>query len=167
VTIFVYTTVMKKLLLLIPVVFIFNACSKVDGVNPSKNKALNIVAGKKEKKPAFMQNLLDDWLENEWNPTVSSAKTPTGDTIIKIIPNEDGTAKLVDAKTNVVLKKMTKDQVKKQKEIQEKYKEEDRNFTLQEYIDKLVVYNSTYISDEKSSHLNKINSMPVIGNIKR
>jgi len=158
---------MKKLLLLIPMVFIFNACSKVDGVNPSKNKTLNIVAGKKEKKPALMQNLLDDWLKNEWSPTVSGTKIPTGDTKIKIIPNEDGTAKLVNAKTNVVLKEMTKEQFEKQKEVEEKYKEEDRDFTLQEYIDKMIVYNNTHISDEKSSHSNKINSMPVIGSTKR
>jgi len=51
--------------------------------------------------------------------------------------------------------------------LQEKYKEEDRDFTLQEYVDKMIIYNSTHISDEKSSHLNKINSMPVIGSTKR
>ncbi|MCF6339343.1 MAG: hypothetical protein L3J10_01135 [Sulfurimonas sp.] len=158
---------MKKLLLLIPMVFIFNACSKVDGVNPSQNKALNILAGKKGKKTALMQNLLDDWLKNEWNPTVSNAKTPTGETKIKIISNKDGTAKLVDAKTNVVLKVMTKEQVEKQNEVQEKYQDKDRDFTLQEYIDKMAVYNNINTSNEKNSHFNKINNMPVIGATKR
>ncbi|MCF6308942.1 MAG: hypothetical protein L3J19_00480 [Sulfurimonas sp.] len=158
---------MKKLLLVIPMVFIFGACSKVDGVNPSQNKVVNAVAGKKEKKPAFMQNLLDNWLKNEWSPTVSGTEAPTGDTIVKIVPNEDGSAKLVEVKTGVVLKEMTKVQVEKQKEVHVKYKDEDRDFTLQEYIDKMAVYNSTHVSDEKDSHTKKINSMPVIGTTKR
>lgn len=158
---------MKKLLLLIPMVFIFGACSKVDGVNPSQNKVVNAVAGKKEKKPALMQNLLDDWLKNEWSPTVSGTEAPTGDTTVKIVPNEDGSAKLVEVKTGIVLKEMTKVQVEKQKEVQAKYQEEDRDFTLQEYIDKMAVYNSTHVSDEKDSHTKKINAMPVIGTTSR
>ncbi|MCK4737907.1 MAG: hypothetical protein KAT10_05035 [Sulfurimonas sp.] len=158
---------MKKLLLLIPMVFIFNACSQVDGANPSQNKVLNAVGGKKEKKPALMQNLLDEWLKNEWSPTVSGTEAPTGETTVKIVPNEDGSAKLVEAKTGVVLKEMTKEQVKKQKEVQEKYKEKDRNFTLQEYIDKMAVYNSTHVSDEKNSHTKKMSTLPVIGTTKR
>ena len=155
------------LLLLIPMVFMFNACSQVDGVNPSQNKALNSIGGKKEKKPALMQNLLDDWLKNEWNPVVSDAEAPTGDTTVKIVPNEDGTAKLVEVKTGVVLKEMTKEQVEKQKEVQEKYKEKDRSFTLQEYIDKMAVYNSTHISDERNSHTKKMSTLPVIGTTRR
>ena len=158
---------MKKLLLLIPIVFIFNACSQVDGANPSQNKVLNAVGGKKEKKPALMQNLLDDWLKNEWSPAVSGTEAPTGETTVKIVPNEDGTAKLVEAKTGIVLKEMTKEQVKKQKEVQEKYKKKDRDFTLQEYIDKMAVYNSTHVSDEKNSHTKKINTLPVIGTTRR
>jgi len=154
---------MKRLIILIPIILLFTACQNSNGVSPSQNKALNTLAGKKEKKPSFMQNSLDNWLKNEWNPTVSNAKAPKGETKVKIISNEDGTAKLIDVKTDIVLKEMTKKQVTKQKEIQEKYKEEDRNFTLQEYIDKMAVYNSTDISDEKNSHVNKMNNMPVIG----
>ena len=158
-----YTFNMKKLLLLIPIAIMLNSCSQVEGVNPSQNRALNYVAGKKEKKPALMQNLLDNWLKNEWTPSVSDAKAPTGQTRVKIIPNNDGSAKLVETKTGVVLKEITKEQIKKQEEIKAKYKEEDRDFTLQEYIDKMAVYNSTNYSDEKDSHTKKINSMPVIG----
>ena len=158
---------MKKFLLLIPVALMLNSCSQVDGANPSQNKAVNAIAGKKEKKPALMQNLLDDWLKNEWDPTVSGTEAPTGKTTVKIVPNEDGSAKLVEVKTGAVLKELTKDQVKKQKEVQDKYKKEDRNFTLQEYVDKMAVYNSTHLSDEKNSHVKKINTMPVIGTTKR
>jgi hypothetical protein len=111
-----------------------------------------------------MQNLLDEWLKNEWNPIVSGATAPTGETEVKIVSNKDGSAKLVEAQTGVVLKEMTKEQMLQQEDVQSKYKEEDRNFTLQEYIDKMAVYNSRHISDEKNSHVTKINSMPVIGN---
>ena len=158
---------MKKLLLLIPMALIMNSCSQVDGANPSQNKAVNAVAGKKEKKPAAMQNLLDKWLTEEWSPVVSGTKAPTGDTKVKVVPNEDGSAKLIETDTGVVLKEMTKEQVEKQKELQTKYKEEDRPFTLQEYVDKMAVYNSTHTSDEANSHTNKINTMPVIGTTKR
>ncbi len=158
-----YTFTMKKLLLLIPVAFMLNSCSQVDGANPSQNKALNAVAGKLEKEPALMQNLLDEWLKNEWTPIVSGATAPTGQTEVKIVPNKDGSAKLVEVQTGVVLKELTKEQTLQQEDVQSKYKEEDRNFTLQEYIDKMAVYNNTHPSDEKNSHVTKINSMPVIG----
>lgn len=143
--------------------FMMNSCSQVDGANPSQNKVVNSFTDVKGKKPALMQNLLDTWLETEWSPTVSGTKAPTADTEVKIIPNEDGTAKLVERKTGVVLKELTKEQVIQQKEVQEKYQEEDRHFTLQEYVDKLEVYNNTHITNEKDSHYHKINSMPVIG----
>ncbi len=144
-------------------VTLFSACSKVDGANPSQNEALNSVAGKKEKKSGYMQQALDNWLKNEWEPVVAGTEAPTGDTKVEIIPNEDGSAKLVEAKTGVVLKELSVEQVKKQKEVQSKYKEEDRPFTLQEYVDKMSVYNATHTTDEENSHVKKISSMPVIG----
>jgi hypothetical protein len=110
-----------------------------------------------------MQQALDNWLKNEWEPIVAGTEAPTGDTKVKIIPNEDGSAKLVESETGVVLKELTAQQVKKQEEVQSKYKEEDRAFTLQEYVDKISVYNATHTTDEENSHVNKISSMPVIG----
>ena len=147
--------------------FMMNSCSQVDGANPSQNKVVNAVAGKIQKEPGLMQNLLDDWLETEWEPSTSNAKAPTANTKVKMIPNKDGSAKLVEVKTGVILKEMTKEEVTYQKEVQEKYQEEDRAFTLQEYIDKMQVYNSSHVSNEKDSHTAKINSMPVIGVKKR
>ena len=144
-------------------VTLFSACSKVGGANPSQNEALNSVAGKKEKKSGYMQQALDNWLKNEWEPIVAGTEAPTGDTKVEIIPNEDGSAKLVETDTGVVLKELSVEQVKKQKEVQSKYKEEDRPFTLQEYVDKMSVYNATHSTDEENSHTNKLSSMPVIG----
>jgi len=154
---------MKNLILAISTIILLTSCSKVDGANPSQNEALNSIAGKKEKKSGYMQQKLDKWLNEEWSPVVAGTKPPTGDTAVKIIENENGTAKLVEAKTGTVLKEMSKEEVIKQKEVQEKYSDEDRNFTLQEYVDKIAVYNSTHTSNEDESHAKKINSMPVIG----
>jgi hypothetical protein len=155
---------MKNLILAISAIVLLTSCSKVDGVNPSQNEALNSIAGKKEKEQSgFMQQKLDKWLSEEWSPVVAGTKPPTGDTAVKIIENENGTAKLVEAKTGALLKEMTKEEVKKQKEVQDKYANEDRNFTLQEYVDKMTVYNSTHASNEEESHTQKVNAMPVIG----
>ncbi len=201
---------MKKIILTTSTIILFAACSQIDGANPSQNKVVNAVAGKTEKKSGYMQQALDKWLAEDWSPAVSGTVAPTGDTKIKIlpnedgsgklvevesgtvlkdltieevkkqkdiektyqkkvevVPNEDGSAKLVEVNTGVVLKEMTKEQVIKRKEVQEKYKKKDRNFTLQEYVDKMSVYNSTHVTDEKNSHTKKINSMPVIGSSKR
>ncbi|MDA7818396.1 hypothetical protein N9A28_09425 [Sulfurimonas sp.] len=193
----------KLITLTTSTLLIFTACSQVDGANPSQNKAVNAVAGKKEKTDGFMQRSLDKWLKEEWDPVVSSATKPNGETKVKIVPNEDGSSKLVESdtgivlkemtkeetqihkeikepkikivekvdgsadvievKTGVIIKEMTKEQVENRKEVQEKYSDEDRSFTLQEYVDKMSVYNSANVTNDKDSHTRKINSMPVIG----
>ena len=158
---------MKNLLLLIPTVFLLNSCSQVDGANPSQNKALNMVAGKKEKKAGYMQNALDNWLKTQWEPSTSNAKKPTADTKVKIVPKDDGTAELVDVESGTTLKKLSKDEVKQREEVTKAYKDKDRPFTLQEYVNKLSIYNQTHVTDEEHSHYHKIKSMPVIGDTKR
>ncbi len=144
----------------------FNACSKVDGVNPSQNEALRKVSGQKTKKPGAMQKALDNWLNNEWNPSTSDSKKPRAATKVKVIENKDGSAKLVEVKSGETLKEISKEEVKRQKEVKAKYQDEDRPFTLQEYIDKAAVYNASHV-DDGESHTEKINSMPVIGIKKR
>lgn len=163
-----YNSHMKNIIMTISTLVLFSACSKVDGLNPSQNVALNTLAGKKEKeKSGFMQQRLDKWLNEEWSPVTEGAKVPTGETKIKIIENQNGTAKLVESETGTVLKEISKEELKVQKEIHGKYQDKDRSFTLQEYIDKMAVYNGMHISDEKNSHVKKIDAMPVIGTIKR
>ncbi len=153
---------MKKLLLTIPMVLMFNACSKVDGANPSQNEAVNKVAGTKTKKPGAMQNALDNWLNNEWNPSTSNSDKPTANTKVKVVENKDGSAKLIEIKSGETLKEISKEEVIRQKEVKAKYQDKDRAFTLQEYVDKAAVYNSSHI-DKGDSHTKKINSLPVIG----
>jgi len=158
---------MKKLLLTIPMVFMFNACSTIDGASPSQNKTVQMISGDKAKKPGAMQNALDNWLKNEWNPATSSSTKPTANTKVKVVEREDGTAKLVEIETGVVLKEMTKEEVVYQKEIQVKYESKSRNFTLQEYVDKMAIYNSSHITDDTNSHNKMMDSLPVIGKSRR
>jgi hypothetical protein len=154
---------MKRLLLTLPLAFMFNACSTVDGASPSQNKAVQAVSGQKAKKPGSMQKALDNWLKNEWNPSTSDAAKPTADTEVKVVPKEDGGAKLVEVKTGVVLKEMSKEEVVRQKKVKAKYQDKNRHFTLQEYVDKMAVYSSSHVSDESKSHNKMMESLPVIG----
>lgn len=154
---------MKKLLLSIPMVFIFNACSTVDGANPSQNEALNKISGKTQKKPGAMQNALDKWLKEEWNPKTSDSAQPNANTKVKVVEKEDGSASLVEVKSGKVLKEMSKKEVIRQKEVKAKYQDKKRHFTLQEYVDKMAVYSSSHVTDDSDSHVKKINAMPVIG----
>ena len=57
--------------------------------------------------------------------------------------------------------------IEKDEEIQKKYKDKNRDFTLQEYVDKSEVYvkdKNTTLYNEENSHSEKMKSMPVIGN---
>jgi len=158
---------MKRLLLIIPTVFMFNACSTVDGASPSQNKAVNMVSGKKAKKPGAMQNALDNWLKNEWNPATSDSAQPTANTEVKVVEKEDGSAKLVDVKSGETLKEISKEEVVRQKEVKKKYQDKERHFTLQEYVDKMAVYSSSHVTDDSDSHNKMMDSLPVIGTKKR
>ena len=145
----------------------FNACSTVDGASPSQNKTVNMVSGKKPKKPGAMQQALDKWLKEEWSPSTSNTAKPNAKTEVKIVEKKDGSAKLVNVKSGETLKEITKEEVVRQKEVKAKYQNKDRHFTLQEYVDKAAVYNSSHVTDESKSHNKMMNSLPVIGNKKR
>lgn len=159
---------MKTLIMTLSAALLLVSCAKVDGANPSQNQALNAVSGKKESdKNGFMQQKLDRWLKEEWSPIVEGTTPPNGETSVKIVPKENGTSELIDVKTGAILKKMDKEETKREQELQAKYQDDGRPFTLQEYIDKMERYNSRVSSDEKNSHVNKIDAMPVIGTAKR
>ena len=121
-----YTLTMKNLILAVSAIILLTSCSKVDGANPSQNRALSSVSGKEEKeKSGYLQEALNNWTKNDWTPAVEK--------------NED---------------------------IKMKNENESRNFTLQEYVDKIEVYNKEQNSTHTESHKKKISSMPVIGEIK-
>ncbi|MDD5401491.1 MAG: hypothetical protein PHQ93_09920 [Sulfurimonas sp.] len=117
---------MNNLILAISAVVLLTSCSKVDGANPSQNRALNSISGELEnKKSSFLQNKLDSWVKEEWTPTVEKNET-----------------------------------------IKKKNEDESRNFVLQEYVDKMGVYNKEHNSTTAESHTQKISSMPIIGDVK-
>jgi hypothetical protein len=121
-----YTFAMKNLILAVSAIVLLTSCSKVDGANPSQNRALNSVAGKEEnKKSGHMQQALDNWLSSDWTPSVE-----------------------------------------KNEAIKKKNSDDGKDFTLQEYVDKITTYNKEHNSSEQDSHQNKISSMPVIGTSK-
>lgn len=56
---------------------LFSGCSSLDGRNPSQNEALNAVSssGSHKSKPGSMQQVLDNWIEKEWTPTIERNET--------------------------------------------------------------------------------------------
>jgi len=116
--------------------FTFVACSHSEPVAPSQNSALNSISNSSGKeKSGIMQQGLDSWLEKEWSPAIQ------------------------------------KDEQVREKYMQEteesgeiKYRDkENKPFTLQEFIDKSDAYFKAKESELDDSHVQKLESMPVIG----
>ncbi|WP_457748797.1 hypothetical protein [Sulfurimonas sp.] len=122
---------------------LLSGCATDAPVAPSQNSDLNKISNSNGKEKAgLMQKSLDNWLKNEWTPTV----------------NKD---KKVQKK---YLKKVATKRADKDDHTEEKYVEkEDKNFTLQEYVDKASAYAKAHPSDDKNSNVKKLQSMPVIG----
>jgi len=122
---------------------LLSGCATDAPVAPSQNSDLNKISNSNGKaKPGLMQKNLDNWLKNEWTPTVNKDKKIQK----KYLKKEDGSIEEVSNTT------------------EEKYVEDkERNFTLQEYVDKTSVYMKAHPSDDKDSNVKKLESMPVIG----
>ena len=62
---------MKKLISYIILAVILNSCSASKPTNPSQNSALNSISKSSQKsEKGSMQNNLDKWLQEEWEPSV-------------------------------------------------------------------------------------------------
>jgi len=135
---------MKQLMttpLTISAFILLSSCATNAPVTPSQNSDLNKISNSNGKeRSGFMQKSLDNWLKNEWTPTVNKDK-------------------------NIQKKYLKKvDTKERSNTTEEKYVEnKERNFTLQEYADKVVAYMKAHSDDEKESHTKKLESMPVIG----
>ncbi|MBA1432186.1 MAG: hypothetical protein FAF04_01005 [Epsilonproteobacteria bacterium] len=94
-----------------------------------------------------MQHSLGTWLHDDWEPTVSKDKE-----IQQKYMRKEKTAESKSSKTSV-------------EETQESHfvDKEDRNFTLQEYVDKASAYMRAKPNDYNNSNVHKLESMPVIG----
>ena len=92
-----------------------------------------------------MQESLDAWLESDWLPTISQDKEIQK----KYMKKKRVTSQNSDTNNS---------------EEQEVYVEDDdRPFTLQEYVDKADAYMRAKPNDYKHSHVHKVESLPVIG----
>ncbi len=123
-------------------VILLSGCATNAPVAPSQNSDLNKISnsGGKEK-PGLMQKSLDSWLKNEWTPTVNKDKK-----IQKKYLKKENTN---SSDTNGTKEKYVEDK--------------ERNFTLQEYVDKASAYMKAHPSDDKESNVQKLENMPVIG----
>jgi hypothetical protein len=135
---------MKQLItttLTISAFILLSGCATDAPVAPSQNSDLNKISNSHgTEKPGLMQKSLNSWLKNEWTPTVNKDKKVQKKYLKKVDAEE----------TN--------------NDTQEKYVEDkERNFTLQEYVDKASVYMKAHPSVENASNVKKLESMPVIG----
>ena len=116
----------------------FTACHPEEEIQPSQNQVLNSISKSSAKTDkGSMQNTLDNWLAQEWTPTISQNKDIQKKYMKKVIDEKTGKEKLVEDK--------------------------NRNFTLQEFVDKRVAYNKVHPTDENGSNVHKLELMPVIG----
>jgi len=137
---------MKQLITTSLITFAFillNGCATDALVTPSQNGDLNKVSNSNGKaKSGLMQKSLDNWLKNEWTPTVNKDKKVQ----------------------NKYMKKVDIKRKNSSNDTEKKYVEDkERNFRLQEYVDKATAYSKAHPSDDKDSNVKKLESMPVIG----
>ncbi|QSZ42641.1 hypothetical protein GJV85_11150 [Sulfurimonas aquatica] len=121
---------------------LLGGCASNTKVSPSNNSALNSVSPiVKKEKAGFIQKTLDEFVEDEWTPTVS--------------------------KDEKIQKKYMSQSKKASDEEVIYIEKEDKNFTLQEIVDKSEAYFRAKPADHNNSHVKKLNNMPVIGKVSK
>jgi predicted small lipoprotein YifL len=131
-----------NILIILSLVFV-TGCGTLEKVAPSQNKVLNSVTNSNmgKEKSYFMQKQLDYFLNKKFTPIVNRDKSIQKKYMDKIVDKETG-------------------------QISYKDRESD-DFTLQEIFDKVNVYMKDKPSNGKESHVNKIDTLPVIGTTKK
>ena len=120
-------------------------CASGGSVAPSQNESLNMVSPSgKDTKTGIMQETMEEWFQSEWDPTVEQDKE-------------------IQKKYMKEKHIVTKDENGKTVEKVVYEEDEDRNFTLQEYVDKAAAYRKAHPNDYEHSNVKKLESMPVIG----
>lgn len=144
----------------------FAGCANQAGVTPSQNSSLGAVSpsATATTEGGAMQHSLDLWLKEEWKPLTESAPAVTTTT------KPDGT--VITTKTEaaqVVTTTTAPDGTAVTTTAPVPVEPEDTApFTLQEYADKWKVYNENKVKmnegkPKEVSHIEKIESMPIIG----
>lgn len=120
-------------------------CATGGSVAPSQNESLNVISPSgKQQKAGAMQHSLDSWLKDDWEPTVK----------------KDETIRKKYMKEKVVETEKTNGK-KKTKVVYEE--DNNKSFTLQEYVDKAAAYRKAHPNDYEHSNVKKLEAMPVIG----
>jgi len=131
-----------KILISLSLIFV-GGCSSSPEVAPSQNDALNSVSSSSmsKRESYFMQKQLDYFLDDELAPVVEKDKSIQDKYMDKVEDNKTGEATYVDRESD--------------------------NFTLQESFDKVNVYVHEKPANYKESHVNKVNSLPVLGSTRK
>jgi hypothetical protein len=119
-------------------------CSNSALISPSQNSALNAITPHGKEKDGVMQKSLDSWLKEDWTPTVEKDE------------------KIRDKYMEKIEEKPSQIKSSSDKEITY-IEKEDKPFTLQEFTDKATVYLKAQEDNSTTSHVKKLESMPVIG----
>lgn len=166
---------------------IFSGCAANNmGVTPSQNQTLNAFApsATATSKGGVMQRSLDSWLKEEWNPIMASeptvnTKNQSDGTVIttKTEPTKmsvstqtsDGqTVQKMTNATQITTTTKTPDGTVTTKTEIVPLDEDNTPFTLQKYVDKWKSYlekkeKMNEGKPKEPSHVEKMNSLPVIG----
>jgi hypothetical protein len=149
-----------KLTLTLSTVVFMSACGGSTGPTPTKNSALSSVSPTSAtKKGGLMQHSLDSWLEDDWTPTVEQDPT-----IRKKYMKPQKKEIVSKSNTLETTKDASVEHSAPSKEQEVTYVEDNnRDFTLQEYVDKAGAYMKAHKDDHTESQVEKMSSMPVIG----
>lgn len=137
---------MKQLIIIshaILALTILSGCASKTQTSPSQNSALNSISKSSaaRKHEGAMQKSLEDWIKDDWEPTVSKDKVIQK----KYMKEEKGETLVNETKESHFVDK------------------ENKNFTIQEYVDKAAAYMRAKPNDYNTSNVKKLESMPVIG----
>lgn len=142
-------------------VFTLSSCAHSAPVAPSQNDALNKISNSKGKeKKGYMQEGLDTWLEKDWMPAVS-ADTNVQEKYMQ--KNENVKVHTITTQEELEANSSKKLSTQSQKSEVKYVEKPNKPFTLQEYVDKTEAYMRARKVDVNNSHVEKLNSMPVIG----
>lgn len=107
-----------------------------------------------------MQEGLDTWLEKDWMPAVS-ADTNVQEKYMQ--KNENVKVHTITTQEELEANSSKKLSTQSQKSEVKYVEKPNKPFTLQEYVDKTEAYMRARKVDVNNSHVEKLNSMPVIG----
>jgi hypothetical protein len=146
-------------------------CSSLSPSAPSQNSALNSISSSNSKstnryssakpKDGYMQKAMDNWLTNDWTPTVSKDKE-IQEKYMQVEKSSQTQTKAVE-KTYIRKDGATKVVYKDGSEEVHYVEKDDKPFTLQEFVDKASAYRKARPNDYEHSNVKKLESMPIIG----